>query len=520
MDDANPGSTADLLLFNASVITFDPQRPRARWVAIRGDRILALGDDDDSSLFTQAGTKRIDCEGAAVIPGFNDAHCHPLPFAVSLLSVDCSPESAKDIAGIQACIRRRTEQTEEGKWIRAANYDEFNLHEKRPPTRWELDQAAPRHPVILIHRTAGNCVLNSLAMKLAGITRDTPNPPGGVIHRDPETGDPNGLISGRNELVDRAVPPIGDDDLERGMRLANREYLSQGITSLQDTGWNNGLRHWQTWQRLVDRGVVAPRVAMMAGAGSLDEFVGAGLSMGAGDSRLRLGGVKLALDESTGCLHPPQQDVNELALRACRAGFDVAFHVSDIPMLESALAAIKFVYQQIPGADKRRFRLEHGTICPPGLLLKIKASRAIVVAQPAFIRYMGQPYLDEAGPDQASWFQPFESFRRWGVRVAFSSDSPLVPSNPLTGIHAAVTRRTEAGQELARREEISLVDAIEMYTAGGAYASSEESIKGSISPGKLADLAVLNDDPARMVPEQIPELSVVRCIVNGRVVWD
>jgi len=513
------GTTADLILYNAKVITFNPEQPYAELVAVRGNRILTTGNKDDLGLLKRSGTKLIDCEGGAVIPGFNDAHCHPLAHAIGLLSVDCSPGVVRNIAEIQGLIRQRAARTEEDEWVRAANYDEFHLNEKRPPNRWELDQASPRHPVILVHHTAGNCIMNSLAMKLAGITKDTPDPPGGKIHRDADTGEPNGLITGRNAQLERVLPPIGEDELERGMKLANQEYLSLGITSLQDTGWNNGLRHWQTWQRLIDRGTVIPRVSMLLGTESLREFQNAGLVMGVGDDRLRVSGMKLALDESTGCSQPPQEDINHYALGACQAGYCVAFHVSDIPMLEASLAAIKYVGRELPGAE-HRFRLEHCTICPPDLLLKIRASRATVVTQPSFLYYMGQTYQKEALPHQANWFQPLGSFHRWGVNVALSSDSPLVPSDPLTGIYAAVTRRTETGQQLAPREGISILDALEMYTLGGAYASFEEGIKGSISPGKFADLVVLNNDLTRIIPEQIPDLKVVCCVVNGDVVWN
>jgi predicted amidohydrolase YtcJ len=188
-------------------------------------------------------------------------------------------------------------------------------------------------------------------------------------------------------------------------------------------------------------------------------------------------------------------------------------------MLEASLAAMKFVCQEIPAAENR-FRLEHSTICPPGLLLKIKASGAIVVTQPSFLYYMGQKYLEEALPNQANWFQPIGSFLRWGVKVAFSSDSPLLSSNPLTGICAAVTRKTEAGRKLAPQEGISTLEAIKMYTLGGAQASFEDAIKGPISPGKLADLAVFSDDLSQIDPEQLPDAKVVRCIVDGKVEWE
>lgn len=513
-DHMDSGITADLILYNANVITLELERPRAEMVAIEGSRVLAVGSNDDLSLFKGAGTKLSDCGGGTVVPGFNDAHCHPIAHAISVLSVDCSPKAVKDIADIQARIRYRAAQTSEGKWIRAAYYDEFHLQERRPPNRWELDQAAPRHPVVLVHSTGQSCVLNSLALRLAGITRDTP-----AIHRDPETCEPDGLIPGRNEQVARAIPPWDEEDLEEGMKLVNREYLSHGITSLHDTSWTNGLRHWQLWQRFIERGIVSSRVSMLVGTEFLDEFQRVGLLMGSGGNRLRVGGMKLALDESSGCPHPPQEDINRLALQACEAGFPVAFHVSDIPILEASLAAIKFVCQQVPEAE-HRFRLEHCPICPPGLLLRLRASRAIVVTQPSLLYCLGQRYQEDVSPDQTGWLWPIGSFRRFGVKVAFSSDSPLVTSNPLIGLYAAVTRQTETGQKLAPQEGISALEALRMYTMGGAHASFEEGVKGSIRPGKLADLVVLNGDPTQSVAEQPGDLRVVQTIIDGKVVWE
>lgn len=507
------------ILFNAGVITLDPARPRAELVVIKGNKIHCVGDRDDLERFKEPCTKLIDCEGGTVVPGFNDAHCHPLSHAATLLYVDCSPAVVKSIGEVKEHIRQRAGQTKEGNWIRAAHYDELALLEKRAPNRWELDEAAPSNPVILIHRYGQDCVLNSLALKMAGITRETPDSPAGVIHRDRESGEPNGLISGRNERLERVIPPLSDDELEAGVKLANEEYLSLGITSLQDTSSTNGLYHWQRLQRLVNRESLLLRLSMLVGTESMEEFNSLGLSTGSGSSRLRLGGIKIALDETTGCPHPPQEEITHAALRACEAGFQLAFHVSDVHMLQASLTAIESVDMEVPGQD-RRHRLEHCAVCPPGLLPRLKASRAMVVSQPSFLYYTGQGYLDEVPPSQLDWLFPVASFQRHGVRVAFSSDSPVVPANPLMGIYGAVTRKVEGGQSLSPQEGVSPLEALKMYTLGGAYASFEEGVKGSISPGKLADLAVLSDDPLEVPPERLKGLKVMRTILNGRIVWE
>ncbi|MBI2857023.1 MAG: amidohydrolase [Chloroflexi bacterium] len=510
---------ADLLLHRARVITMDPGWPHAEFVAIKDDRVLAVGNRDDLPALTGAATRLIDCGGNTVLPGFNDAHCHPLALASSLLSADCSPRAVVDIAGIQQRIRRRAERAPQGEWLRASGYDWFHLREKRPPNRWELDEASPGHPVFLLHATGQECVLNSLGLRLAGITRDTPDSPGGRVHRDPETGEPSGVIAGRDERVKRAIPVLSEGELEEGIKLVNREYLSVGVTSLQDTSWTNGLRHWQAWQRLVDREIVSPRVAMLAGADSVEEFRRAGLATGSGDSRLKVGGVKLALDESTGCLDPPQEELSNIAIRTVEAGFQVAFHVSDVGMLRTALAAIEAVNERVPGAV-RRFRLEHCAVCPAGLMPGVRASRAMVVTQPSFLYSLGQRYEGSDAARQSRWLYPIGSLQRLGVGVAFSSDAPLATSNPLAGILAAVTRQTEGGRQLAPAERVTVPEALRMYTLAGACASSEEQVKGSLAPGKLADVVVLSGDITRLEPEQIAELIVVRTIIGGKTVWE
>lgn len=519
MERADSANTADLILDHVRVITLDPEHPYAEIVAVKGNGILAVGVRDDIGRFRGARTRVIDCQGGTLIPGFNDAHCHPLSFAISLISVNCSPDMVSSITEIQARIRDRAKHTAAGRWIRAVHYDEFHLRGKRPPHRWELDEASPDHPVLLLHRTGGKCVLNSLALRLAGITKDTLETAGGVIHRDPQTGEPDGRISGRNDRVAGAVPPISADELAEGMKLADKVYLSQGITSIQDTSWNNGRRQWQMWQLLKERGVISPRVLMLAGTESLEEFQEAGLSTRHGNSELRLGGMKLALDESTGCPHPPQEDINRLALRAHQAGFQLAFHVSDLPALEASLDAIAFITRRVP-THERRFRIEHCPVCPPELLHRLRDCRAVVVTQPSFLYYMASDYREWMASRHIDWLWPIGSFCRSGITVAFSSDSPMVASTPLKAIGTAATRKTSAGDILAPEERISPLQALEMHTRYGAYASLEEDVKGSIGVGKLADLVVLSDDLTVLPAEQLGEVSVVKTIIGGRVVWE
>ena len=512
-------TSADLLLYNAQVITLDQRQPTFELVAIGGNRILGVGGKDCLELYRGTETRLIDCEGMTVVPGFIDAHCHPLAFAATMSYMNCSSSTVKDIAGIQASIRRRAEQIPEGKWVRAAQYNESYLAEKRHPDRRELDEAAPRHPVILIHYSGSICVLNSLALRLVGITRETPDLQGGHIGRDRETGEPDGLILGRNELVEKGIPSLEEGELEEGVKLACREYLSYGITSLQDTTWSNGFRHWQIFKRLKEHNILPVRISMLTGCDGIEEFKGMGLSTGTGNDHLRLGGVKIALDESTGCPHPPQEEMNYHALKAHEAGFQLAFHVNDVYTLKAALTSLDLVLQKFPRPDHRH-RLEHCAICPPGLLDKLGKSGAVIVTQPPFLYYLGRRYLEAVPSAQLGWIYPLRSFQRRGLRIAASSDSPVVPINPIMGIYAAVTRKVETGQTLASWEEISPVEALKMYTLEAAHASFDDPVKGTIAPGKLADLVVLSNDPLQVDREGIKEIKVMLTILDGKVMWE
>ncbi len=499
---------ADLILYNARVITLDPNNPMAELVAVKAGKILATGKNSDISSFSGLRTKLVDCRKMTIIPGFNDAHCHPIGQAITLLHIDCSSSSVKSIADIKKRIRKQAQETPAGKWLRAAQYNEFDLAEKRHPTRWELDEAAPDHPVILIHYSAGICVLNSMALRLIG------------INRDPVSSEPDGIFFGKNEQVQKGVPPVSDEELEHGIKLASRQYLSFGITSLQDTGWNNNMIHWQTYQKFKSReGLLPNRISMLIGCDAMQNIIDNGLFMAYGDNQLRIGGVKLALDEKTGNIHPPQEDINRQALLAHRAGFQIAFHVHDQHNLRASLTALELILRHIP-KPLHRHRLEHCMICSPDEIALMKRTLPLVVTQPAFLHFGGKNFMETIPSDKLNYLFPAGSLGRSGLQVAFSSDSPMNTCNPLLGIYTAVTRKETDGKTLAPEERISPIDALRMYTLGGAYASYEENIKGTITPGKLADLTVLNKDPNLVDMEEIKEITVMMTVIDGKIVWE
>ncbi len=511
---------ADLILKNARVVTVDPARPAAEVVAVRGDKISLVADNGSAESVRGRKTKIIDCQGRTVAPGFNDAHCHIFSLLRKQLSIDLSPASVNSIGDIKAAIRRKVENTPVGEWITGSDYNEFYLAEKRHPNRWDLDQAAPDHPVVISHSSLHGCVLNSMALSLAGITSQTEEPPGGRIDRDIEGGQPSGLLFEMLGYIrSQVMSPMSEAELDGSLRLADKHYLSQGITSLQDATVTNDIGRWRQFSRFKETGRLKSRLSLMSGMESLGQFREAGLVPRSGDTNLRLGGAKVILTEAPGRLFPSQEELNRQVFEAHRAGWQVAIHAVQPNTVEAAVLALENAQKQLPRAG-RRHRIEHCSECPPELLERLSKLEAVIVTQPPFLYYSGERYLATLPPERLQWLYRINSFLGGGLVTAASSDSPIVPDNPLFGIYAAVTRLTGSGQPILPEEGISAAQGLAMYTINAAYASFEEDIKGSITPGKLADMVVLSDDPTRVPPEQIKDIKVEMTIIGGQVVWE
>lgn len=510
---------ADLILYNANAITLDPKKPKANLIAIKKNRILEVGDHSLPEILTSSKTKLINCHGKTVVPGFNDAHCHPFALASSLLGVDCSPAQVTGINDIKVAIHQRAQKTPPGKWIKATGYNEFYLTEKRHPNRWDLDEATSNHPVKLNHRSGHACVLNSLALSLVGISRETADPPGGIIDRDLQSGEPTGLLFEMNRQVDQTTPRLTADELERGMKFTNQTYLSQGITSVQDATASNDFSQWQSYLRLQDIGILKSRVYMMISTTALSSFMDRGLVSGSRDEHLRLGSVKIIVDETTGDIYPSEDKLTQQVLQAHRAGFQVALHAIEERPLKAAASALEQAssYSHRPNL---RHRIEHCSICPPELLEHLKKIGVVIVSQPPFIYYSGERYLAEISPQQLQWLYRFKSLLEAGLTIAGSSDSPVVPNSPLVGICAAINRKASAGQVILPEEKITLPQALAMYTINAAYASREEKIKGTISKGKLADLVILDAELHKIPTDEIKNIGVVMTIIDGNIVWE
>jgi len=513
-------SAADIILRNARVITMDDARPYADFVAITGDRIALVGSGDDAAFITGPDTRVIDCGGKTVTPGFNDAHLHLFSLVRKLLSIDIGPEAVHSIADIKEAVRRRAERTPPGTWLSGDGYNEFYLAEKRYPTRYDLDEAAPDHPVVLTHRSLHACVLNSLALSLAGIGMDTPEPPGARIERDIVTGEPNGiLVEMLGYVRSKVMPPLSGAEMDEAFALADRYFGSNGITSFQEATYRNDRDRWRLVRGYRESGTLRSRVTMMTGPDDWPRFREDGMVTGFGDEHLRLGAVKIMVGESAGQGERTQEELDKLVLDCHLAGFQVAFHAVTESAVGAAVTALEYADGHLPVAG-RRHRIEHCSECPPYLLERLRRLEAVIVTHPATIYYNGERYLATVDPAQLPWLYRIRSPLESGLVVAAASDAPLIPVNPLDGIYGGVTRKTAAGQVLLPHEAVTPLDAMRLYTVNAAYTTFEEDSKGSIVPGRLADLVVLSDDPTRVPPEAIKDITVEMTIIGGEVVWE
>jgi predicted amidohydrolase YtcJ len=510
----------DLILTNANVITLDPARPKAETVVIRDGGIFAVGDHEVLKGLSGQESRVIDCGGKTVLPGFIDAHFHLLAFAKSLVTLNVEfSDQVCSISDIQGKIRKLSRTLPPGTWIRGRGYHEFSLAEKRHPTRWDLDEATSSHPVALTHRTGGAHVLNSSALALVGISKETADPPEGLIDRDLETGGPTGLLYGMGDDLAKQIPPLDHNQMEQGIKRADQELCKLGITSIHDVSSRNNSERWDMFEKWKKRGFIKPRIRMVFGWEGFNDSLKRPFSLPLDEHDLRPGGVKLIVHETTGRLSPSREELNARVLCIHRAGFQVVLHAVEENTVEAACDAIEHALKHFPRADHRH-RIEHCAVCPRPLVKKIAALGITVVAQPPFIYYNGSRYLRTVASPQARHLFPFGTFVEEGVNVAASSDGPIVPPNPMIGVYAAVSRKTDLEEVVLPGESIPAEKALRMYTAEAARAGFDEMAKGSIAPGKLADLVVLSADPTAVRVDEIKEIKVEMTLINGEIVWE
>ncbi len=523
----------ELALVNGTVYTVDERQPRAEAFAVWNGRFFAVGGNDAIRKLITASTKVIDADKMTVVPGFIDAHTHPASTGISeLLEVNCD---RRTVAEIQDAIRARAAKTKAGDWIFGYKYDDTKLQDGRPLLRGDLDQAAPDHPVRVEHRGGHTCVCNSAAFRLAGVDRNTPDPEGGKFGRD-DKGELTGFVAEKaNALIERVArqPEASPRQRQAGVKIIAEQMTAAGLTSVHDAMCAKN--HFLAYQDARAAGELRFRVYVLAVPELYQELKTAGLRTGFGDDRLRLGGLKLFCDGSAsertmrmsqpyigrpkdyGILVTTQDKLNDQVAEAYAARWQVGIHANGDVAIDMVLKAFELAQRLHPRPDPRP-RIEHCTLVTPALLKRIAAAGAIPTPFYTYVYYHGDKWA-QYGDDRVRWMFAHRSFLDHGIRVAGASDHVPGPYEPLMAIQSMVTRKDYRGRVWGANQAVTVDEALRICTIHGAYASYEENIKGSISPGKLADFVILAADPHRVEPDKIKDIPVVRTVVGGETVY-
>ena len=537
-DTTNGMATAEIIFTGGQVHTVNAGNDVVEAVAISGGRTLAVGSDVDIRALTRPGTREVALRGRSLLPGFIDAHCHLTGLGMSMVSIDCKAPGMQSIEALQKAVYERAATQPPGTWIRGRGYDQTRLREGRHPNRDDWDTVAPDHPVIFT-RTCGHIAsVNSQALRVAGITDQTPDPTGGRYDRDGGRNLGVAYETAQAPLQTAALPSA--EEFSAALMRASAAYLAAGCTSVHDAGGLVGPA-FGPCQDLVEAGRLKLRIYAFATVNSLHHPVmgvlGAGTRSGLGDERLRLGAFKVMTDGSSsgptaatrepyasdcqdcGILYWDQEGLDALLGRAHRQGFQCTVHAVGDRAIEQTLNAMAHAQREFP-RERLRHRIEHCAICPPDLRDRVRAQHIVPAMQPAFFWEFGDGYIRNYGRARADMMFPVKSLIAAGVPVAGSSDAPVTHYAPLFGIEQALTRRTMAGDVCGPDERVDLTTAIRMHTINGAFASFEEGFKGSLEVGKAADLVVLDEDIRRVPVERLRHVGVAMTVVGGEVVYE
>ena len=529
---------ADLILTHARIWTGNSAQTAAEAVACAAGRIAAVGSAAEVAKWGGPKTRVIDLGGRLVLPGFNDSHVHFFSGGANLAGVQL--RDAKTQEEFRERIRAFAAKLPAGRWILGGDWDHENWTPARLPTRQLIDQVSGDHPVF-VNRLDGHMSLaNSLALKMAGIDRNTPDPPGGAIVRD-ASGEPTGVLKdAAMGAVERVIPAPGGAEIEEAVRAAMRYAAGNGVTSVQDMSASPEVL--RAYQRLLARGELTVRISGHQPLASWKRLADVGILADFGSSFLHIGGLKGFADGSRGSttalfFEPyrdapntsglandemiPESKMAQHIREADRAGLQVAVHaIGDkanhliLDMFEAA--------EKANGARDRRFRIEHAQHLRPDDIPRFARLHVIASMQPYHAIDDGRWAENRIGPERARTTYAFRSLLDSGAVLAFGSDWPVAPMVPIIGIYGAVTRRTLDGKHpggWVPEQKISVAEAVRAYTSGSAYASFEEGLKGTIEPGKLADLVVLSRDIFDVDPVGIADTHVDYTIFDGRVIY-
>lgn len=523
---------ADTIVTGARVLTMNSQQPTAEALAIQGDRILAVGTNEEILGLAKATTRKIDASGMTITPGFIDSHSHPL-FIGEAVGVNVNLRRIDDV---KDALAGKAANTPPGHWVRGVMYDDTKFEDERPLNRSDIDDAVPDHPVYVGHRGGHTGVVNSMAFEIAGINGDTPDPTGGRYFR--EDGELTGKVAehartvffnvGTWPVIDRAVR-------QEAASISSVKMAASGLTSTTDA--YGSLSNMIAYQDARDAGDLRFRLSFMPG-GNSEVYEGlklAGMRSGFGDNMLRIGAVKFAADGSAsertmymstpyegtddhGILTMTQEQINAAVDDAVAHGFRVGIHANGDLTIDMVLNAYERVLRDHTGPNPRH-RIEHCSLINDDLLARIKAAGVIPTPFYTYAYYHGNKWVEYGEEKMESMFA-HRSFLDAGIPVAPASDFTPGPYEPMMAIQSMVTRKDLRGRVWGPSQRISVTEAMTICTMHGAYASFEEDIKGSLVAGKLADFVILENDPHDVDPDSIVDIKIVRTVLGGRTTYE
>lgn len=519
---------ADLILTGGRVAIVDDGFSIHETIVVRDGRVLAVGDATLATRYD--ATRTVDLDGRLVVPGFIDTHTHISGNARRYIDLG----GVESITELQDLIRSKIGEMGEGEWITGYGWSEDELAEGRRPLRRDLDEAAPRNPVVLTRAGGHSAVANSMALELAGIDRNTPQPEGGVIERG-DDGELNGVIRERQGMVTRLVPDATPEELRVTHIQVLRDQLAFGITSLIQAGVNP--RGFAGWESIYEEfGEELPRATVQIRWVGADRLADFGRMSGDGDDRFRVGAIKVLVDggftgpaaytiepykgmgDYRGMLNVPEDELRQLIFEANELGWQLGFHAIGDAAIELTVDAFVDALHRNPREDHRHY-LNHFTVTPPVRTLELMAEYGIAIAQqPNFTYTLEGRYVANLDGARLAHNNPLKIPMEYGIFMALGSD--ILPIGPLVGLYAAVTRKGMSGEVFGPEEALTMEEAIRGYTANAAWITFEEGTKGTLEPGMLADMVVLSEDLLTIDPERIMEVDVDMTIVGGRVLYE
>ena len=534
---------ADLVVINAKIITVDDLKPIAEAFAIKGDKFIAVGDSGDIKKYIGEKTKVINAHGKVITPGFVDAHLHVNPVYPEdhrLGNIDLTPPRISTMDDLIEILKKKAAITPKGLWVIGSRYYDTKLGHH--PTKEDLDKVSTEHPVMISHSSGHISAVNSYALKMAKIDKNTPNPPGGSFDRD-KNGEPNGVCrESAGGIVRKAGPkrPEADEKEELvGFLLCFKNFAAKGITSIGDAGMEPA--KIKLYEKAYYAGQPV-RVNAMISERYLNEAKTLKIDSGIPETNLRAKTIKVfhgnSLSGRTCWLSKPyeminpetgkkdfygipparsQQQLDSLMGAIQQAGFQIATHSNGDREIPMVLLAYERALAKYPNENHRN-RIEHCSVVTDSILNVIKKDGVVMVTHS--YEYEHGDKEEEYGDYRWNWMHPTASALKMGIHVAGHSDYSVSAANPMLRIQSMVTRKGSNGKVYGEAQKVSVEDAIKVWTLGSAYASFEEKIKGSIEKGKLADFVILSDDPRKVNPDSIMNIKVLKTVIGGKVAFE